>query len=223
MTGSAGEDRTRPVVLKRDLFGSIRRCDDAAGRRVVRDLTDARWWTRPLARLLARREQRALRRLEGLRGIPRLLHASRTRLDRDWIDGEPMQVASPRAPRYFLEAARLVRMLHARDVAHNDLGKEPNWLVTPDGRPAIVDFQLASVVRRRGRLFRALAYDDIRHLLKHKRTYLPERLTARERRILARRSLPSRVWMSTGKPVYRFVTRRLLGWADREGAGDRRL
>jgi hypothetical protein len=29
--------------------------------------------------------------------------------------------------------------------------------------------------------------------------------------------------MSTGKPVYRFVTRRLLGWADREGAGDRHL
>lgn len=223
MTGAAAGGQAPPVILKRDLFGSIRRCEDAGGRRIVRDLTAARWWTRPLANLLARREVRALRRLEGLRGVPRLLHASRARLDRDWIDGEPMQVAAPRAPGYFLEAARLVRALHARDVAHNDLAKEPNWLVTPDGRPAIVDFQLASVVPRRGRLFRALAYDDIRHLLKHKRTYLPERLTARERRILARRSLPSRVWMATGKPVYQFVTRRLLGWADREGAGDRRL
>jgi hypothetical protein len=27
--------------------------------------------------------------------------------------------------------------------------------------------------------------------------------------------------MNTVKPVYLFVTRRLLGWADREGAADR--
>jgi hypothetical protein len=27
--------------------------------------------------------------------------------------------------------------------------------------------------------------------------------------------------MKTVKPVYLFVTRRLFGWADREGAGDR--
>jgi hypothetical protein len=28
--------------------------------------------------------------------------------------------------------------------------------------------------------------------------------------------------MRTGKPAYRWVTRGLLGWSDREGAGDRR-
>ena len=33
--------------------------------------------------------------------------------------------------------------------------------------------------------------------------------------------LLSRTWMATGKPAYLFVTRRLLGWSDREGAGDR--
>jgi hypothetical protein len=86
-----------------------------------------------------------------------------------------------------------------------------------------VDFQLAMVSVRRGRLFRALAREDLRHLLKHKRTYCPERQTARERRILATPALHSRIWMATGKPVYRFVTRRLLGWEDREGASDRRF
>jgi hypothetical protein len=29
--------------------------------------------------------------------------------------------------------------------------------------------------------------------------------------------------MATGKRLYWLVTRRLLGWADREGAGDRNL
>jgi hypothetical protein len=66
-----------------------------------------------------------------------------------------------------------------------------------------------------------LAYDDLRHLLKHKRTYCPAHLTRRERAILARRSLLAALWAATGKPLYRIVTRRLLGWSDREGAGDR--
>jgi hypothetical protein len=66
-----------------------------------------------------------------------------------------------------------------------------------------------------------LAHDDLRHLLKHKRSYFPGDLTVRERAILARRSPLAALWARSGKPAYRFVTRRLLGWADREGAGDR--
>ena len=112
---------------------------------------------------------------------------------------------------------------------HNDLAKETNWLVTPDGRAALVDFQLAMTLRsrrtmndsRRGALARALGHDDLRHLLKHKRSYLPERLTAREQRILATPSLASRLWMASGKQAYLFITRRIFRWRDREGAGDR--
>jgi hypothetical protein len=132
-----------------------------------------------------------------------------------------MQVARPRDPAYFRAAARLLRRLHTANVIHNDLAKETNWLVTTDGRPALVDFQLAMTLTRRGRIARALGHDDIRHLLKHKRTYAPERLTARERRILATPSLVSRLWMASGKRVYLFVTRRVFRWRDREGAGDR--
>ena len=207
--------------LKSDLFGHVER-EDAAGRSsVLRDTRSARWWTRPLARHLLRREQRALTVLESVERIPRLLHYDATHLRREWIEGLPMQRAAPTDARYFREALRLVRQLHARDVTHDDLAKEPNWLVTPDGLPALVDFQLARHAPRRDRLFRMLAHDDLRHLLKHKRTYRPDRLTARERRILASPSLISRLWRATGKRLYRFITRRLLGWADREGAGDR--
>jgi hypothetical protein len=70
-------------------------------------------------------------------------------------------------------------------------------------------------------LFRTLAREDIRHLLKHKRTYCPEYLTQREKTILDNPSALSKFWMLTVKPVYLFITRRLLGWQDREGAGDR--
>ena len=134
-----------------------------------------------------------------------------------------MQVARPPNADYFRAARRLLLALHRHGIAHNDLAKEPNWLVTPTGGPALVDFQLALVAPRRGRIFRMLAREDLRHLLKHKRSYCANRLTARERGILARPAAFSRLWMATGKPVYTFVTRRLFGWADREGAGDRHV
>jgi RIO-like serine/threonine protein kinase len=205
------------MQLKADVFGAVTR----EGAIVCRDTRQARRGAKWLARHLARREARALRALEGVRGVPALIEFDGQLLHRSWLDGEPMHRARPRDPAYFRAAFELLRRLHRAGVVHNDLAKEPNWLVTPGGEPALVDFQLALVSRKRGRLFRSLARDDIRHLLKHKRTYCPDRLTAREKHILATPSLVSRTWMATGKKVYLFVTRRIFGWADREGAGDR--
>jgi RIO-like serine/threonine protein kinase len=207
-------------LLKSDVFGRVCRVGDV----VVRDAHHARPWARRIALHLMHREYRALTRLGlggGIDGIPRALGLDTTQLTRSWIDGAPMQLAKPRDPAYFRAALRLLRRLHAANVIHNDLAKETNWLVTPEGRPALVDFQLAMTLKKRGALARALGHDDLRHLLKHKRTYLPERLTAREKRILAKQSMVSRLWMASGKKVYLFITRRILRWRDREGAGDR--
>jgi RIO-like serine/threonine protein kinase len=195
---------------------------DGAGE-VVRDLGSTPWWTRALARRLAAREARALARLRGVPDVPALRSWDGCRLVRSWLEGAPLHVVGTRDPAYFRAALTLLRRLHRAGVAHGDLAKEPNWLVLADGRPALVDFQIATVSRRRGCWFRTRAREDVRHLLKHKRSYCPERLTTRQRRMLATPAWPSRVWMATGKRVYLFVTRRLLGWADREGAGDRRF
>ncbi len=206
--------------LKSDVFGTITRMGDS----VVRDARAARPWARRLALHLMRREHRALTRLalgSGVQGVPTVLDFEPGRLTRSWIDGSPMHLAKPRDPVYFRQAARLLRRLHAANVIHNDLAKETNWLVTRDGSPALVDFQLAMTLTKRSALARALGHDDLRHLLKHKRSYLPEKLTAREKRILATPSLASRIWMASGKKVYLFITRRIFHWRDREGAGDR--
>lgn len=209
-------------ILKQDLFGTVSHVRGADGAdAVVRDVGTAPLWTRGLARRLAAREARALARLRALPDVPAVTHWDGTRLVRTWFDGSPLQVARIRDPAYFRLALGLLRRMHRAGVAHGDLAKEPNWLVLADGRPALVDFQIATVSRRRGCWFRTRAREDVRHLLKHKRSYCPDRLTARQRRMLATPAWPSRVWMATGKPLYLFVTRRLLGWADREGAGDR--
>lgn len=213
-------------VLKADLFGRVELVHlsgqgvDSA--RVRRDTRAAVWWARALARLLARREERALKALRGMPQVAQsLAHPERGVWERSYLPGQPMQVARPTDVGYFDEARRLLGRLHRAGVTHNDLAKEPNWLVMPDGKPGLVDFQLASVHRRRSARFRMQGREDLRHLLKHKRTYCPERLTERERAILARPSWVSRLWRQTGKRVYLWITRGLLGWADREGAGDR--
>ena len=208
-------------ILKRDLFGEIRLTSVGEEAVVVRNIRCAPWWTRWLARRLLLREARALAALDGIGGVPALLEHQRDELQRSYIAGQPLHVARPRDAAYFAAAARLVRRLHRAGVCHNDLAKEPNLLVSDTGTPGIIDFQLAGYSRSRSRAFRIAAYEDIRHLLKHKRTYRPDLLTARERRILANPSPASRLFRGTVKPVYLFITRRLLGWADREGAGDR--
>ena len=195
---------------------------DAGGAPVVRRETNAApWWTRGIARRLAAREARALAALRGIDGVPTLIGWDGDVLERSYLAGRPMQEARPTDSHYFRAARRLLCRIHACNVVHNDTAKEPNWLVLADGSPALIDFQLAAVGPRRGALFRTLAREDLRHFLKHKRTYLSEALDAREQGILSRRAWTSRLWMATVKPVYLFVTRRVFGWADREGAGDR--
>src|SRR4029453_15085739 len=49
----------------------------------------------------------------------------------------------------------------------------------------------------------------------------PDALTAAERRVLARKSLLTRIWMATGKKVYYAITRNILHVTDREGGGTR--
>ena len=58
-------------------------------------------------------------------------------------------------------------------------------------------------------------------MLKHKRRYAPDFLTPSEKRVLSRKTWPTRIWMATGKKVYYWITRGLLNFTDREGSGPR--
>ena len=220
------EDRwTNGVVLKRDLFSTVERgrFGTRAGEveAVLRRIDEVPWWSLGLARHLFGRERRALA-IAGELGIaPPLLFAGRNALIRGWIDGLPLHIAKPRGEHGFFRSAKAaLRKLHRAGICHNDLAKEQNWLRGTDGRAYMTDFQLAACFRRRGLLFRIAAYEDLRHLLKHKRSYAPEALTPAERRVLARKSLLTRAWMASGKRVYYWITRG-LGFTDREGGGPR--
>ncbi|MBB1473662.1 MULTISPECIES: serine/threonine protein kinase [unclassified Luteimonas] len=207
-------------ALKADSFGRIALMRGAAGCFVRRDLRHVPAWLRLPAWWLARREARGLVAVAGMDAVPQLLGWDGRMLDRSYMDGAAMYQRPPHGDiAYFRRARRLLQTLHRHGVAHNDLAKEANWLVRADGTPAVIDFQLAVRGAPRSRWMRLLAREDLRHLLKHKRTYCPARITPVERRLLKRTSWLRDAWFASGKPVYRFVTRRLLKWEDNEGQG----
>lgn len=214
------------VVLKRDVFSTVERGrfvgPNGEVDAVLRRIDTVPWWSRPLAKHFLEREVRALRVAGPLGIAPPLLHTGHDILIRGFIDGVALHLARPIGDRgYFQSARAALRALHGALICHNDLAKEQNWLCGTDGRAYLTDFQLAVRFARRNQLFRIAAYEDLRHLLKHKRSYVPDALTPTERRILARKSWPTRIWMATGKRVYFWITRGLIGFTDREGGGPR--
>ena len=211
-----------PRELKHDSLGTVRLVDDGTTTTIERDTRTAQRGLRWLARWLAAREAAALLALRALPvGVPQLIEFDGSVLRRSALPGEPLFAGSPPSRDFFVRALRLVRALHRAGVTHNDLAKEANWLRAAGDVPGLVDFQLAVRSERRGLWFRYLAHEDLRHLLKHKRTYLPGSLTARQQRMLATRPWPTRFWRAWCKPAYHALTRRLLGWRDRVGPTER--
>src|SRR6266481_5515725 len=214
------------VLLKRDVFSTVERgrfrLHDGEVDAVLRRLDQVPWWSFIPARHLFARERRALALARDLHVGPELLWAGRQALVRGFINGVALHLAKPFGDVvYFRSAKEALRKLHRAGICHNDLAKEQNWLRGIDGRAYLTDFQLAACFKTRGRLFRIAAYEDLRHLLKHKRSYAPEALTPKERKILARKSRVASIWLKTGKKVYRAITRGLFNFTDREGGGRR--
>jgi serine/threonine protein kinase len=214
------------VLLKRDVFSTVERGHFRNGSSetdaVLRRLDQVPFWSLPLALHLFSRERRALSLARDLDVGPKLLWAGQRALVRGFIDGVALHLAKPHGDvAYFRSAKDALRKLHRAGICHNDLAKEQNWLVGRNGRAYLTDFQLAACFKRRSRLFRIAAYEDLRHLLKHKRSYAPDALTPKERKILARKSVVASVWLKTGKKVYQAITRGLFNFTDREGGGRR--
>lgn len=219
-------------TLKADALGSVERVvvdGTVCVRRVARGgrVPGSRW----VARRLLARERRALERLARLDGVPALVAVERGTLTRSWIDGVPLSHAAELPVDFFDELDALVARVHEAGVCHNDLHKEQNVLVRADGRPALVDFQLASRHGRASALYRSRVRDDLRHVQKHRRRYLKpgrgpggehvadeaelERLRRGAGHGLGR-SRVAWLWRRLGKPVYVLVTRRLLRTRDGE-------
>jgi len=174
-----------------------------------------------LGRFARAHEAAIYRVLSGLPGVPRWLGpVGETGYAIEYLDAVPLDHLPAPPPGFFDRLRALFDALHARGVAYADANKRSNILVFADGRPGLVDFQIA--VRRRddlpwplrtlvARCVRYLAEKDLYHLYKHKRRLAPHELTAEEDALSRRRSGLHRLHRWLTKP-YRALRR---GWLRR--------
>jgi hypothetical protein len=174
-------------------------------------------FARLIGPLLAWREGRALERLSGLEGVPRLLARPDARsLLIEYLDAEPaIRRHAPVAWRqYFAALEQLVDRMHARRVAHGDLRSPPNMLVDDSGNPYLVDFVACVFDGRRWNLparllFRRFREVDRAGIAKLKSRVAPELLTGEERALLVHKGAFARALRWTGARV-RDLSRALL-------------
>ena len=158
-----------------------------AGRNVVLKDYNAcdRWFGACLGPLLAHREAKALRRLEGIPGVPRLLRrVDRRALLIEYFAAQPLKTAPrPLPPLLFERLLGLVDEIHRRGVAHCDLRSPNNTLVDERGNPVVVDF-VACVFRGHranlpwGWVFRQFCGADVGAVLKLESRFAPSTCAA---------------------------------------------
>jgi len=169
----------------------------------VKDFGARGWWVRNLlGRWLLRRELRALRRLAGIDGVP----AQAFRVDAFAIAARFVPgVTLDRAPReqmneaFFLALESLFRQVHARGLVHLDSRGSSNLLATPQGRPAVIDFQAAlRTALLPPPLRRLLETIDMGGVYKNWLRHAPGSLDAERRAQYERGTRLRRLWIGRG-------------------------
>lgn len=102
-------------------------------------------------RWMLRHEYSIYRRLEGVTGIPNCHGFFMNRyLVLEHVDAQTMRHAQiGDRESFFAEMLKVIQAMHERGVAHGDLKRRDNVLVTPDSRPYLIDFGVA-VYRKPG-------------------------------------------------------------------------
>jgi hypothetical protein len=132
--------------------------------------------------ILARRERRFLQKLGDLPNIPdwsgdvfegeqRLANA----VAHAYVRGEPLRYDEPVDENFFPALEATLREMHRRGMAFVDLHKAENVLVSDDGRPFLIDFQIGFALPRwwpancfiPRAFLRMLQQSDLYHLQKH--------------------------------------------------------
>ncbi len=204
--GLRAETEAPPILLRKGGRGKadIKKVPQGHGHVILKDFGDKSWPTRLLGRVQVRREIRALERLRHLPGVPEyhgrvgpygvLMERMEGERITRWCEKNPGSRAV-----MFDRLSRLVDLMHRLGVAHMDLRKRDNILVTRDGHPCIIDFNASFCFRPRalgGRIvFPLFRWIDISAILKWKSRLAPELLTARERRINRWMSQLRRLWI----------------------------
>ncbi len=154
--------------------------------------------------LLTGREAVALRRLSGIPGVPEEIHrCSAFALRYRYMKGKTLGAIGktkrllPKS--YFIEAEKLLAKIHDRKMVHLDLRRGDNWIVQPDGKPGIIDFQSMVSVGLLPRNLQQKLYDiDYSGLYKFWVRLCEEPLDPERQTLLDRVNRTRKLWIFKG-------------------------
>ena len=165
---------------------------------VVKDFSTSKFFYRNIiGRFLIWREHKAYKQLQGLRGVPACYGViNGLALALEEIPSQPLKKRNKNimlSRNFFDDLENIVDSFHRRGIAHSDLKNGANVLVGYNGLPYIVDWS-ASLSEKEcrffpmNRIYRRFVLDDYFAIIKLKMRYVPETLTAEEKRRYAHRS-----------------------------------
>ena len=175
-------------------------------------------------RWLQAHEEAIYRTLAGIQGVPRWVgRVGETGYAMEYIESKPLDHFDKAPAGFFERLRKLFDAVHSRGVAYCDSNKRSNILVAADGRPYLVDYQIA--LRRRDdwplrnmlhAFIRYMAEKDIYHLCKHKRRMSPGELAPEEISMSRQRTPMHRLLRKLDKP-YKALRRGFLRRKCRKG------
>ncbi len=195
--------------FKHDFFAATALYEGAAGKVVVKFGRRADIFGLPaewVGRCLAWHESRVYDALVDLESVPEFLgRVGPTAIVHTFVEGRPLARDGGVPDDFFAALRSAINALHDRGMAYVDLEKPQNVLLGDDGKPYLIDFQLAWCWPREhgGETFvarwlrRRFQEGDQYHLLKLQRRVRRDQLTAEQ------------LEASYHKPLYVRVHRRL--------------
>lgn len=155
-----------------------------------------------VGRFLLGRELRALRRLDGIAGVPaQAFRVDAAAMAARFVPGRAL-ADTPDGPfdtDFLLALEALLRQVHARGIVHLDTRGGGNLLIGPDGAPGIIDFQAALSTRWLPQSLRGwLEGMDLSGVYKKWRRWQPDTLGAERLARLERQNRWRRWWFLRG-------------------------
>ncbi len=154
-------------LISRGFQGAVYK-QDADGQSDSRYIIVKRAMGSPLARMLRRamirREYRVYQCLEGIAGIP-VCHGLRDGNDLilEYIEGPSLREVAKELPdreTFYSALLQLVLAMHQAGVAHADMKRKDNILVSPDGQPYLIDFGSAVLRKKNSPFWNRLAFQQ---------------------------------------------------------------
>ncbi len=156
MDRHAGLDVPDPApgeFLSRGYQGAVYLRGTGADRRVIKQAMGGRL-ARVVRSAMLRREFAAYERVAGLPGVPRCFGLQEDgSLVLEFLAGEPYRENSSSLrdrDRFFRQFKERILALHSAGVAHADLKRRGNLLISPEGEPILLDFGSAVLQKPEG-------------------------------------------------------------------------